>query len=190
MGIVSSIIKNIAKIIAVTGKIVIILIGKTVITLTKNDNSKSSSSEHSYKNLAKIFENITIEAGDFTGNIIDKIISSISSNFSSYKFKNIHSEMEETLNKDKDPYLKKCKVGETLRLEHEKFSLYKPNSIAVYKGLEHLGYLNEESSKILIPLFNEGYTFKGKIEKVIKGKKGRGYNLKILVSQLSEPTKK
>ncbi len=189
MGIASSIIRNIAKIIAVTGKIIIILIGKTIITLSKKEDFKNSSSEDNYKNFAKTFENITIETGNFTGNIIDKIISFISSNFSSYKFKNIHTEMEENLTKDKDSYLKKCKVGETLRLEYEKFSLYKPNSIAVYKGLEHLGYLTEESSKILIPLFNEGYTFKGEIEKVIKGKKGRGYNLKILISTLSEPIK-
>lgn len=183
---VGATIKGISKVIAVIGKTMILLVGKTIFIFTKSSD-KEEIGEATYEKIARFFESFTVGTGDLTGNIIDKIINALTPSFSGSKFKAIHGQMEETFTKEKDSYIKKCKIGESLRLEHEKFSLYKPNSIAIYKGFEHLGYLDEESSKILIPLFNNGYTFKGKIEKVIKGKKGKGYNIKLIVTMLSEP---
>lgn len=188
MSIIGSTIKGVSKVVAVVGKLIILSIGKTIYIITK-PSDKDVIGEANYEKLAKVFENIITGTGDFTGNLIDNILNLFLTGTTVSKFKSIHGEMEDVFTKEKDSYIKQCKAGEVLRLEHEKFSLYKPNSIAVYKGFQHLGYLNEESCKILIPLFNEGCNFKGKVEKVIKGKKGKGYNLKILITMSTEPIK-
>lgn len=182
MAILGSTIKGVSKAIAIIGKTVILIIGKTVYSFS----SSSKKDDPTYEKIANFFEKAVLSTGEVTGNLADNLIEIISKEISNGRFKSIHCEMEEIFSKEKDSSIKKCKIGDSLRMEYEKFSLYKPNSIAIYKGYEHLGYLDEETSKVLIPLINQGYNFKSSVEKIIKGKKGKGYNLKIFITALSE----
>ncbi|MGL5417342.1 MAG: HIRAN domain-containing protein [Clostridium sp.] len=75
----------------------------------------------------------------------------------------------------------KCRSGSKLRLVREKNNPYDENAIAVYNGLEQIGYIRRELAMELAKKIDSGTICNAYVSEVTGGYNGKSYGVNILL---------
>lgn len=84
--------------------------------------------------------------------------------------------------RNRQDILKTCKTREKLTFVREPNNPYSKNAVAIYRGADMLGYVNEDFAATIAPMIDSGAVVSGNITNITGGGKvsyGCNYHIKI-----------